>query len=121
AFGPNSKFYRHDVAEAKKLITAAGRNGVETTLHYPGSTNSAPTDHAPIVSIYVDNLKDGGINAKQIEDSYFDHFLPDILYAYVKGGGGGGGRGFNGLGFQTLVTSPTVPLAMYIHFHKDGS
>ena len=34
-FGPNAKYFQHDLAEAKKLLAAAGYpNGFETTSHY---------------------------------------------------------------------------------------
>jgi ABC-type transport system substrate-binding protein len=33
-FGANGKYYKYDVAEAKKLIAAAGNNGIEIDAHY---------------------------------------------------------------------------------------
>jgi ABC-type transport system substrate-binding protein len=114
AFGSGSKFFKRDVAEAKKLVAAAGYpNGVDTTLNYPGNP---PVNIGNLAAIYADNLKDGGINARATQISYFDHFVPDYLYAYIKGG-----SGYTGMALQTLVASPTVALAMYIHHHKDGS
>jgi ABC-type transport system substrate-binding protein len=35
-FGPNGKYYSYDLAEAKKLLSAAGfPDGMDTVLHYP--------------------------------------------------------------------------------------
>jgi ABC-type transport system substrate-binding protein len=113
-FGANSKYYKRDVAEAKKLIAAAGYpNGVDTTLNYPGNP---PVNIGSVVAIYADNLRDGGIRGKATEIEYVNGFVPNFLYAYIKGG-----KGYNGMAVQALVASPTVPLAMYTHHHKDGS
>ncbi len=39
-FGPNVKYLKEDVAEAKKLLAAAGfANGIDTTVHYPPGYN----------------------------------------------------------------------------------
>jgi ABC-type transport system substrate-binding protein len=38
-FGPNGKYYEHNVAEAKKLLAAAGyADGVDVTSHYIGGS-----------------------------------------------------------------------------------
>jgi peptide/nickel transport system substrate-binding protein len=44
SFGPNAKYYQHDVAEAKRLLAAAGHaNGLEVTATYaaPGGNDVA--------------------------------------------------------------------------------
>jgi ABC-type transport system substrate-binding protein len=42
-FGENGKYFKHDLAEAKKLVAAAGfPDGLETTLNYPGPSPQNP-------------------------------------------------------------------------------
>ncbi|HEY7268350.1 MAG TPA: ABC transporter substrate-binding protein [Dehalococcoidia bacterium] len=114
--GPSSKFYKRDVAEAKKLVAAAGfPNGVDTNIYFPGPGGTPqPVDNT--VSIYVDSMKDGGIRAKPVSVAYQTDFIPNYLYAYAKGG-----KGYNGMIAQGIIGQPTLPLALRLHHHPDGA
>jgi ABC-type transport system substrate-binding protein len=116
AIGPSAKFYKRDVAEAKKLVAAAGyANGVDTSIFYPGPGGTPqPVDNT--VSIYVDSMRDGGIRAKPVSVMYQTDFIPNYLYAYAKGG-----KGYNGMIAQGLIGQPTLPLALRLHHHPDGA
>jgi ABC-type transport system substrate-binding protein len=46
-FGPNAKYFQHDLVEAKKLLAAAGHpNGLDVTSHYTTSGSIVLTDKA---------------------------------------------------------------------------
>jgi peptide/nickel transport system substrate-binding protein len=59
-FGENAKYFKHDNAEAKKLLAAAGfANGVDTTVHYPGSNYPATT--VKVFEISLGMVRDSGL------------------------------------------------------------
>jgi hypothetical protein len=64
-FGPNAKFLKADVNEAKKLLSAAGHaNGFPTTLFFSADhANAYP--YSTYTQILPGMLGAGGINAEQ--------------------------------------------------------
>jgi peptide/nickel transport system substrate-binding protein len=75
-FGPNAKYFNHDLAEAKKQLAAAGfPNGFEMTSHYVTTTELGTTpNHAQVIDGFARDL---GLTIKQ-------HSL-DYLKEYVGG------------------------------------
>jgi peptide/nickel transport system substrate-binding protein len=73
-FGPNAKFFKHDPAEGKKLMAAAGfPNGVTATSHYVTGTQLDIRRFAePLDSM----TKDVGINAKVESIDYATDYIP---------------------------------------------
>ena len=56
-FGPNSKFFKTDVAEAKKLLAAAGfTNPVESDVYYV-----SPQTYQPQVDALIGMARDSGL------------------------------------------------------------
>jgi peptide/nickel transport system substrate-binding protein len=56
-FGPNAKYFTHDVAEAKKLLAAAGfPNGFETISSYVTSGELPTAKHAEIIDGFMSEL-----------------------------------------------------------------
>jgi len=76
-FGPNAKYFQYNVAEAKKLLAAAGHaNGFDMTLRYPAAPQlSYERDTIAMIG----NLQDIGIKVSQeaIAD-YTKRYIPDI-------------------------------------------
>jgi peptide/nickel transport system substrate-binding protein len=76
-FGPNGKFFEYNVAEAKKLLAAAGHpNGFEMTLRFPASPQlSYERDTIAMIG----NLQEIGLKVSQeaIAD-YTKRYIPDI-------------------------------------------
>jgi peptide/nickel transport system substrate-binding protein len=74
-FGPNAVYYQHDLAEAKKLMSAAGfANGFETTFRYPASAQyNLEKQTQPIFEF----LQDLGIKVKQMPlNDYTQDYIP---------------------------------------------
>jgi peptide/nickel transport system substrate-binding protein len=97
-FGPNSKYFEHNVAEAKKLLAAAGHpNGFETTSHYVTSTELGTTpNHAQVIDNFMSEI---GIKGNQHSIDYLKEYVPSFRdghgqyegWAYVSTAGGATG------------------------------
>ncbi|HLF76204.1 MAG TPA: ABC transporter substrate-binding protein, partial [Dehalococcoidia bacterium] len=118
-FGPNAKYLKHDVAEAKKLIAAAGNPG-EFDFHY----NSSPMFpiQGKIVELFNAMFLDGGLkpkldginNAIQYQDEYY--------YGYQsKGYKEGTKKGYGGIAMGQERPFATIPLLVFGTLHKDGA
>jgi ABC-type transport system substrate-binding protein len=75
AFGPNAKYFKYDLAEAKKLLAAAGHpNGFEVTVHYPASPQyNLSKDTEPMLGF----LQALGLKVKQdAQTDYTNVYIP---------------------------------------------
>jgi ABC-type transport system substrate-binding protein len=76
-FGPNAKYFEHNVAEAKKLLAAAGHpDGFDMTLRFPAAPQlSYERDTIAMIG----NLQEIGLKVSQeaIAD-YTKRYIPDI-------------------------------------------
>jgi peptide/nickel transport system substrate-binding protein len=73
-FGPNAKFYEYNVAEAKKLLTAAGYpNGFETISSYVTGPELPTSKHAEIVDAMAAEV---GIKSKVNGVDYSSVYIP---------------------------------------------
>ena len=75
-FGPNAKYFQHDIAEAKKMLAAAGYpNGFNTVSHM----NLAGQPYGPAVKFVtpLDNMvADAGINVQNDQVDYVTKYIP---------------------------------------------
>jgi peptide/nickel transport system substrate-binding protein len=114
-FGPNSKFFKFDVAEAKKLMAAAGfSNGVDTTFYYNQGQQSG-TQYLQVAEILNGMFNDGGLRTKADPKEYQNDWLPNYYYGYAQGN-----KGFNGVKWMAERTYPTVASQLFATLHKDG-
>jgi peptide/nickel transport system substrate-binding protein len=89
-FGPNAKFFQHDVEEAKKLMAAAGyANGLQTTFHFPPPSILPYAKPAEVIGGMTSEV---GIRANFHELDYQKEYIPQ----YRDGKGQ-----FEGVGFVT--------------------
>jgi peptide/nickel transport system substrate-binding protein len=82
-FGPNAKFYKHDIPEAKKLLAAAGyANGFDTNGHYI-TTGQYGRDYERQVQVQSEMANEAGMRIKLVPHSFTAEWGPD--YRDAKG------------------------------------
>lgn len=76
-FGPNAKYYKHDLAEAKKLMAAAGfPNGFETVAnHIPGPELGPVPKQAEVFGGFLSEI---GIKSKTNHVDYLKDYVPNF-------------------------------------------
>ncbi len=120
-FGPNHRFLKLNVAEAKKLLAAAGHpNGLEADFFYNKDTNYGPTYHK-IAELYIANLNEGNLKAKAgpiVYQTFFDDYYLGYLSKQVEAGQK---KGFNGILYGAERAYPTVAAQMFATMNKDGA
>jgi ABC-type transport system substrate-binding protein len=119
-FGPNAKYLKLNVTEAKKLMAAAGFNNGLTTDVYYNADNTYGAEYHKTQQVYEGMLQAGGIKLthksfpyQQYRDTYYDAYLSKGYIAGTK-------KGFNGINHRALRGFPTVAAGLYGTFHKDG-
>jgi ABC-type transport system substrate-binding protein len=122
-FGPNSKYFTLNIAEAKKLMSAAGfPNGAEGSFYYNGSTNYGAT-YTRLAEALVGMLNEGGMKIKQGPTDYQNSWLPDYHFAYAANyqGGPDKTRTFDGMALRAPTFYATLAQTLFTNQHKDGS
>ena len=122
-FGANAKFFKPNLAEAKKLMSAAGLpNGVESTFYYNGSTNYGTT-YTRLAEILIGMLNEGGMKIKQGPTEYQNDWLPNYHFAYTSAyfGGRDKTRNFSGLALRYPTFYATAAQTLLSNQHKVGT
>jgi ABC-type transport system substrate-binding protein len=111
AFGVNNKYFKFNVAEAKKLLAAAGfANGVEVPAHYV-STPQYGTNFPNQAQIQVGFMNDAGIKTKVDNPDYQTVWLNN--YYYGKGN-------FEGVAVGADSTEADPGTFFFARFHPKG-
>jgi ABC-type transport system substrate-binding protein len=117
-FGPSAKYLRLDLAEAKKLLTAAGHpNGFEFNLNYGGHYGAA---YNRVVEMYAGFFLEGGLRAKQTIITPSAVWLEQYSRVYRAATSAATGKGFDGAAVIPERTYATAAIQLYSQYHKDG-
>jgi peptide/nickel transport system substrate-binding protein len=120
-FGPNAIYLSHNVAEAKKLIAAAGfPNGFEFDFNFAsGGQYGALYDRQ--VQVFAGMFDAGGLKTKQTGVPTASVWLDQYSRGYrSKEYAAGQKKGFNGIALVPERTYPTAAVHAYNQLHKDG-
>jgi ABC-type transport system substrate-binding protein len=113
AFGPNAKYYKYDIAEAKKLLAAAGfPNGIKAVSTMIAGTETSGVQD-PALAVRENMLRDAGIEPQPNIIDYTTEYLPKYR--------DGQGR-FDGYAYTTgsPFTSDAVGYYAWRFFSKTG-
>ncbi len=110
-FGPNSQYFQHNIAEAKKLMSAAGYSS-STAIE---SHQIGGPDYGALYPKYIEVMdgmaRDAGFNFEKKLEGYTTNWMPE----YRDGKGY-----FNGMAFR-LTPYPSDPGdAMFSAYNKGG-
>jgi ABC-type transport system substrate-binding protein len=119
--GPDAKYWKVNIAEAKKLLNAAGfPNGFDTTFNYNGSTNYGIA-YTRSGQTMAGMFPEAGIRSKDSPREYQNEWLPKYYYGYsTPGSGGNKPPGYNGMVWEPGTPYPTLATQLFAHNHKDG-
>jgi ABC-type transport system substrate-binding protein len=111
-FGTNGKYYKHDVAEAKKLMAAAGNStGVEATGHIVGTGQFGP-DYIRQVEVLVGMPAEAGMKTTLTPHDFATEFIPK----YRDSGGK-----FEGITFTSMfVPTGSGRLHLWARYNTAG-
>ncbi len=114
-FGPNAKYFTNNVAEAKKLMAAAGfANGADTSFYY-NSGQQYGTAYLQVAEMLQGMWNDGGMKVKGDPREYQNDWLPNYYYGYAAGN-----KGWSGVKWMAERSYPTVASQLFATVHKDG-
>jgi ABC-type transport system substrate-binding protein len=113
AFGPNAQYYKHDIANAKKLLAAAGfNNKVDFASAVPVGHPYGPTYDRDI-TIVTGMAQDAGFNAS-VKQPQFAREFRDV---YSQGTGN-----FSGLSYVNLFSAGVEPSTWFFRYlNSKGS
>ena len=119
-FGPAAKFFTYNVAEAKKLIDAAGMAGAEFNFHYNAS--SAFPVQQRYVELYNAMFLDGGLKPKLNGITEATNYQNNYYYGYRSAEyAAGTKKGYDGVAAGQERPFATIGLAIFGTLHKDGA
>jgi peptide/nickel transport system substrate-binding protein len=115
-FGPNAKYFKHDPAEAKKLLAAAGYpNGFDTTSHYPISGTGSAV--ARLADVSDGMVREVGIRTKTENTDYATVYIPQ----YRDGQGQYEGWSYHSMSGASINSLSAVRSLAAMFWSKSGT
>ncbi len=110
--GDGAKFFQFNVAEAKKLLDAAGYpNGIDTQVAYISTTEYGST-FPKQCEVLAGMLRDSGLfKLKLVNPDYKTDYVPK--YYYAKGN-------FKGVAMGATTQFPEIDSYLMAYFHSSG-
>jgi hypothetical protein len=116
-FGPNSKYLSFNVAEAKKLVAAAGQPANLTfDIHYGGHYGG---NYKQWVEVLAGFFRNAGLQPKLSIIAPSSVWLNNYSRIY-RAASYNPGEGFQGIAVIPERTYPTAAVQIYNQYHKDG-
>jgi ABC-type transport system substrate-binding protein len=118
-FGPNAKYLQHNVAEAKKLLAAAGyANGFDFDFHFCNNNYGAIYQRTP--EVYAGMFQEIGLRAR-LNGIPYNIWQPQYHYAYLPATfNSGQTKGFTGIGIMAERQRYTPAFSVYGLLHPEG-
>jgi ABC-type transport system substrate-binding protein len=118
-FGPNAKYHKYNLPEAKKLVAAAGFNNAEFDFFH-NSEQTYGAGYARQVQIYAAMFSELGIKPQQKGHPYAT-WLAQYHYGYIPATyNAGTTKGFNGIGLGAERQRYTSVLSVHGLVHVEG-
>jgi oligopeptide transport system substrate-binding protein len=103
AFGPNSKWFAYDIAEAKKQLAAAGHSDIKVAFHIDNFSQT----NVQVGQLLAGQLRDTGITVNETVENNVNWFLPKV---YRSQGA------FDGLAHGALAANFSPESFLYAYF-----
>jgi peptide/nickel transport system substrate-binding protein len=117
-FGPEAKYLDLNIEEAKKLITAAGYDGLEFELNMGPIDRYGPT-YQRVVELYDSFFRDAGLKPSLQVRTPAEVWLNQYARKYFNSGYKLG-DGFEGVAVVPERSYGTAAIQLYNQFHKAG-
>jgi ABC-type transport system substrate-binding protein len=111
-FGENARFFKHDVAEAKKLLAAAGHpNGLEVISNQIGTPDYGPT-HLQHIEVLDGFAAEAGFSFKKVIQDYRTNWPAEFRDS---------GGFFEGIAYRLQPGASDPGDQLYAEYNKGGS
>ncbi len=113
ALGAGAKNFQHNIAEAKKLMEAAGfGSGIETDIAWI-ATGQYGTTFPKQAEVFKGMLEESGLfKLKQVNPDYQTDYVPN--YYFGKGN-------FKGIAIAAITTYPEIDQFLVSYYHSTGA
>jgi ABC-type transport system substrate-binding protein len=111
-FGPNSQFYQRNLAESKKLLTAAGyASGLNVTANQIGGPDYGP-NYAKYIEVLEGFAGEAGFKFTKAIQSYTTNWAPEFRDSHGF---------FEGVAYRAFPQASDPGDQLYAEYNKGGS